>query len=161
MNKFAALNNNLVKLSNGQEVDRVTLEKEIKRICHYVQNVVIALKDEKQVVALIFPNKRLFSNPDYEKSPEEGCFCPRNLKEIGKCLSGCMHTLNLTVKPGFSKIHSAIIINSELSIEEGTLTPAFDVIDEQVIIKYNEHLNNLFGDKLLVKEEVFNIKFNT
>ena len=150
----------IFRLPNGELIETEKLEAEIKRICHYVNYVTLAIKDDKYLIALIFPNKALFSNPDYEKSPEEGCFCPRNLKELGKCLSGCMHTMNVKLLPGFAKINSAVIINTELSTADGTLTPSLSLIPENVINKYRPHLNNLFGDKTPVKEEVFNMKFN-
>jgi long-subunit acyl-CoA synthetase (AMP-forming) len=155
-----AIEGNMTKLSNGQLLDTELLKKEIRRVCHYVQHVILVLKDERSVVAVIFPNKELLANPDYEKTPEEGCFCPRNLQEIGKCLSGCMHTLNLTLRPGYAKINSAVIINTELSVEDGTLTPALKAIPENILKKYDNHLRNLFGDKMFVREEAFNMKFN-
>ena len=159
MNAFTSIDEKVLTLPNGQLVETEKLEKEIGRICHYVHHVALAVKDGKYLVAMIFPNKSLFSNPDYEKSPEEGCFCPRNLKELGKCLSGCMHSINVKLLPGYAKINSAVIVNTELSVIDGTLTPAQTIISENVIKKYKAHLKNLFGDKIPVKEEVFNMKF--
>ncbi len=160
MSAYTSIENKVHKLSNGQLVDTALLEQEIKKICHYVQDVTITVKDEKYLTAIIFPNRKLFSNPDYQKTPEEGCFCPRNLNEIGKCLSGCMNTMNLGLLPGYAKINSAVIINTALSVEDGTLTPALGVIDDNVIRKYKDHLDNLYGGKIQVKEEVFNMQFN-
>lgn len=156
---FTSIDNKVFRLSNGQLVEAEILEEEIKRICHYVNYVTLAIKDRINLVAIIFPNKKLFSNPDYKNLPEEGCFCPRNLKELGKCISCCMHTINVKLSPGFSKIDSALIIDTELSVIDGTLTPALDIIRENVIKKYKDHINNIFGEKILVKEEVFNVKF--
>ena len=159
MNAFTSIDERVLTLPNGQLVEAEKLEKEIRRICHYVHHVALAVKDGKYLVAMIFPNKSLFSNPDYEKSPEEGCFCPRNLKELGKCLSGCMHTINVKLLPGYAKINSAVIVNTELSVIDDTLTPAQTIISENVIKKYKAHLKNLFGDNIPVQEEVFNMKF--
>ena len=160
MNVFTSIDDKVLKLPNGQLVEPEKLEKEIGRICHYVHHVALAVKDGKYLVAMIFPNKALFSNPDYEISPEEGCFCPRNLKELGKCLSGCMHTINLKLLPGYAKINSAVIVNSELSLTDGTLTPELNIIPANVIKIYKDHLKNLFGEKIPVKEEVFNMNFS-
>ncbi len=160
MNRFTAIENKVIKLSNGKLVDTENLEREISRFCHYVQHVVIAQKDEKYTVAIIFPKIGLLTSPDYEKSPEEGCFCPRSLNELGKCLSGCLHTLNLELKSGYSKIDSAVIIKTELSIENKTLSPSSSAIASNVIAKYKAHLNNLYGDKVPVTEEAYSIKLN-
>ena len=149
-----------IKLANGQQVDRGLLEAEISKICHYVQHVTIGVKDGKELFAIIFPNRRLFAHPDYEKTPEEGCFCPRSLKELGKCISGCMHSINLKLSPDYEKIRSAVIINTELSVEDGTLTPGLAVASGNVIRKYSDHLSNLFGNKIVVREEVFNMKLD-
>lgn len=150
----------IFRLPNGELIETEKLEAELKKICHYVEYVTLAIKDNEYLIAIIFPNKSLFSNPDYEKSPEEGCYCPRNLEELGKCLFGCMHSINNKLLPGFAKINSAVIINTELSIADGTLTPSLNILPENVVNKYRPHLNNLFGGKAVVKEKVFNMKFS-
>ena len=155
---YTLIGNKELQLSNGQVVLPEVLEYEIRKICHYVQHVVLTLKDGQSVIALIFPNKALFSKPDYEQSPEEGCFCPRTLGELGRCLSGCMHSINTKVLPGKAKIQAAVIINTGLSVSDGTLDQDLNIIPENVIKKYNDHLENLFGARLPVTEEVFNMK---
>lgn len=160
MSAYTSIENKVHKLSNGQLVDTALLEQEIKKICHYVQYVVIVGVEDNQVAAMIFPNRKLFSNPDYEKTPEEGCFCPRNLNEIGKCLLGCMNSINVKLLPGYAKINSAVIIDTDLSIEDGTLTPELSLNSDNVIRKYKDHLVNLYGGKIPVAEEAFNMQFN-
>ena len=70
-----------------------------------------------------------------------------------------MHTINVKLLPGYAKINSAVIVNTELSVIDDTLTPAQTIISENVIKKYKAHLKNLFGDNIPVQEEVFNMKF--
>ena len=146
-----------LKLPNGLLVDRELLVNEIKKICHYVHFVVLAVKDEQTLVAMIFPNRSLFTKPDYVKSPEEGCFCPRNLPELGKCLTGCMHSLNHKLLPGYAKVNAAVIVNSELSFNDGTLTADLKPVVNIVTEKYGNHMRNLFGEQLPVKDDVFNM----
>lgn len=155
MNKFAAIEDTTSALSGGLLVDRQLIESQIRKACHYVEHVALAQRDGKNIVALIFPNKKFLSNPDYEKSPEEGCFCPRNLNELGRCLSGCFHTMNLIIEPGYAKLSSAAIVNSELSVEDGTLTSSGKINEHNVIEKYVNHLRNLCGEKIPVKEDVY------
>ncbi len=158
MGTFKSIEQKVATLPNGTIVDTEQLIKDIKKTCHYVQYVTIGAKDDTDVFAVIFPSRKLFSAPDYEKSPEEGCFCPRHLNELGKCLSGCMQTINNSLQTGYAKINSAVIINSELSMHDGLLTPELEIIPDNAFKKFNTHLNNLFGDNKYVDEEVFNMK---
>jgi len=156
--QFIPTESALILLPGGEVVDTNQLEFEIRKICHYVEYVVICLKDGELPVAMIFPNRKLLANPDYEKSPEEGCFCPRNLTELGRCLTGCMNTMNNLLMKGSAKVYSAIIINSPLSVEDGTLTPALKTNAEIILEKYGNHLKNLFGGNFPVSEESFKMK---
>ena len=159
MNILTLADNKVSKLSNGQLVDTEYLEKELRKTCHYVQYVVIGLKDGRYPFAIIFPNHIMFTKPNYEKIPEEGCFCPRNINEIGRCLSGCINSLNHQLLPEYARINAALIIGAELSVEDGTLTPALQTIPENIITKYKNHISNLFGSKMPVSEETYNMKF--
>jgi long-subunit acyl-CoA synthetase (AMP-forming) len=157
MANFTVINENVFTLANGQKVDTVMLEREIGKVCHYVEHVVIVLRDGKYPVAMIFPNRSLWASPDYDKSPEEGCFCPRNLTELGRCLSGCMHTTNLHVLPGYATVDAAVIINIDLSVTDGTLSADMKPVSGIVIRKYAAHLENLYGGKVPVTEQAFNM----
>jgi long-subunit acyl-CoA synthetase (AMP-forming) len=158
MSTFTPIDNVALNYPDGSSINREQIEGDIKKICHYVQNVVLIKYAEKNFAAIVFPNARLFQKPDYEKTPEEGCFCPRSISDLGKCLSGCLHSLNLKLAQEHVKINSAIIINSELSVEDGTLSPAFRVVPENVITRYRPHLCNLYGEKTAVKDEIFIIR---
>ncbi|HEY4800443.1 MAG TPA: hypothetical protein VII99_15285, partial [Bacteroidia bacterium] len=59
--------------------------------CHYISFTSIIGAGGKNAVAILFPNTNFFSHPDYEISPLEGCFCPRDTQELGKCLTGCLN----------------------------------------------------------------------
>jgi long-subunit acyl-CoA synthetase (AMP-forming) len=144
-------------LPNGLLVNRELLESEIKKICHYVQHTILVIKDDETLLAMIFPNRSLFTKPDYERSPEEGCFCPRSLPELGKCLSGCLQSLNHKLLSGNAKIDVAVIINTELSVSDGTLTSDLKPVVNIVTEKYGNYMRNLFGEQLPVKEDVFNM----
>lgn len=162
--KLISRKDRIFKLSNGEKVIPTDLEKVIELKCHYVQHVIVSGSGRDHPVALIFPNQKLLEKPDYRLSPDEGCFCPRNLNELGKCLQGCLHDANYDIKQKFSKIKSAAIINSELSLDDSTLTPSMKVAPKNVLEKYKEHLNNMYGDTVPLEEEVYvvelNVKYN-
>jgi len=158
--KLISRKDRIFKLSNGEKVVPTDLEKVIELKCHYVQHVIISGSGKDHPVALIFPNKGMLDNPDYQQSPEDGCFCPRNLNELGKCLQGCLHDANCDIKQKFSKIKSAAIINSELSLDDNTLTPSMKVAPKNVLEKYKAHLINMYGEDVPTAEEVYIVELD-
>ncbi len=158
--KLIARKDRIFKLSNGEKVVPTDLEQKIEKHCHYVQYAVVSGSGEEHPVALIFPNKKLLEKPDYEVTPEEGCFCPRNLNELGKCLRGCLHDANSSIHQKFAKIKSAAIINEELSLDDNTLTPSMKMAPKNVVEKYRKHLTNLYGESVPVDEEVYVIELD-
>ena len=112
-------------------------------------------------VALLFPNKKELEHPNYELSPEDGCFCPRNLNELKKCLHGCIHDANCGLNQKFSKVKYAMIIDDDLSIEKSTLTPSMKLAPGKVLEAYKAHIENLYGAKNKLSEEVYIIKLDT
>ena len=158
--KLISRKDRIFKLSNGEKVIPTDLEKAIELKCHYVQYAVVAGSGEEHPVALIFPNKKLLQNPDYELSPEEGCFCPRSLNELGRCLTGCLHLANNSLGQKFAKVKSAAIILDELSLDSNTLTPSMKMAPKNVVEKYKAHLQNLYGNNVPVEEEVYIIELD-
>jgi len=158
--KLVSRKDRIFKLSNGEKVIPTDLEKAIELKCHYVQHVIISGGGKDYPVALIFPNKKLFEKPDYQISPEEGCFCPRSTSELGRCLQGCLNDANSEIKQKFSKIKSAAIIDSELSLDNNTLTPSMKVAPKSVLEIYKKHLNNLYGDNVPTNEEVYVVELD-
>lgn len=151
----------IFKLSNGEKVVPSDLEKLIAANCHYVQYAIVSGENREHPIALLFPNKKLLKNPDYQLTPEEGCFCPRSLNELGKCLQGCLHDANCVIGQKFSKIKAAAIIDSELSLDDKTLTPSMKVAPKIVLEKYRTHLQNLYGENVPAREDVYVIELNT
>ncbi len=156
--KLISRKDRIFKLSNGEKVIPTDLEKAIELKCHYVQYVVVSGNGEEHPVALIFPNKKLLKYPDYELSPASGCFCPRSLNELGRCLTGCLASANDSIGQKFAKVKSAAIILDELSIENNTLTPSMKVAPKNVVERYRSHLLNLYGHDIAVEEEVYLIE---
>jgi len=158
--KLISRKDRIFKLSNGEKVVPTDLEKVIELKCHYVQHVIISGSGEDHPVALIFPNKKMLEKPDYQMSPEEGCFVPRSLNELGRCLQGCLHDANCDIKQKFSKIKSAAIINSELSLDDNTLTPSMKVAPKNVLERYKAHLVNMYGEDVPTEEEVYVVELD-
>lgn len=158
--KLISRKDRIFKLSNGEKVVPTDLEKAIQLKCHYIQHVIISGSGEDYPVALIFPNKGLLNNPNYHMSPDEGCFCPRDLNELTKCLHGCLHDTNCEIQQKFSKIKSASIIDGELSLDDNTLTPSMKVAPKNVLEKYKSQLRKMYGDVVPIEEEIYLVQLD-
>lgn len=156
--KLITRKDRVFKLLNGEKVIPSDLEKLIELKCHYISFAIVTGSGQEYPVALLFPNKKLLDNPDYAKDILEGCFCPRDLRELQKCLHGCLHDANCGIGQKFSKIKAAMIIDAELSIENNTLTPSMKVAPKNVVNIYKAYLENIYGHKNQIPEEVYIIK---
>jgi long-subunit acyl-CoA synthetase (AMP-forming) len=156
--KLITRKDRIFKLLNGEKVIPSDLEKLIELKCHYISFAVVTGNGRDYPVALLFPNKKLIDQPDYLKGPFDSCFCPRDLRELQKCLHGCLHDANCGIGQKFSKIKAAMIIDDELSIENGTLTPSMKVAPRNVVSTYKAHLESIYGEVKDIPEEVYIIK---
>jgi long-subunit acyl-CoA synthetase (AMP-forming) len=158
--KLITRKDRIFKLSNGEKVVPSDLEKLIEMKCHYISFAMVVGSGKEYPVALLFPNKKLIDHPDYAVSPLEGCFCPRSLEELGKCLHGCLHDANCGIGQKFAQIRAAILIDDELSLEKGTLTPSMKVAPNSVVKAYRAHLANMYGEDNPVEEEIYIIRLD-
>ncbi|NUM31675.1 MAG: hypothetical protein HUU47_05060 [Bacteroidetes bacterium] len=138
--------NKIFRLADGRELANDEVQKLIKDTCHYVKYVVLNKDGNSRNIAFIFPDKNLYKNPDYLVTPNEndGCFCPRDLDELGRCLTGCIKKVNLLFENNDDKIVNAAIIDTDENIESE-------------IEKYKEIFNKSFGGEE-VNDEVYFIK---
>ncbi len=153
--KLVSRKDRIFKLSNGEKVIPTDLETAIQKQCHYVQYVLVTGNGADYPVALIFPNKKLLEQSDFLSAPEEGCSCPKNMGELGRCLSGCLKIANENIHQKFAKLKSAALIPEELSIDDNTLTPSLKMAPRTVMEKYREQLKKLYGDSIPAGEEIY------
>jgi long-subunit acyl-CoA synthetase (AMP-forming) len=159
--KLISRKDRIFKLTNGEKVIPTEMEGLIQTKCHYVMYAMIVGSGSEYPVAILFPNKKMLDHPNYELSPEEGCFCPRSINDLGKCLQGCLHDANCGLAQKFSKIKYAMVIDDDLSIEKNTLTPSMKIAPKKVMEAYKAHIENLYGAKNKISEEVYIIKLDT
>lgn len=149
MNENLTLENRIFKLSNGEEINPVELEKIITDACHYIKYVIVSGEGKEKPVALVFPNTHYYDNPDYKIVPEQGCFCPRNLSELGKCLTGCMKLANSMINDS-ARLSSATIVNTEVMINRSA----------ELMNRYRETLLSRFGKNIPQSEEIYVINLD-
>ncbi|MGP8217436.1 MAG: hypothetical protein ACLQQ4_17850 [Bacteroidia bacterium] len=144
MNAIASENIKAFKLSTGESVNPAELEKQISDVCHYVKYVVVKGEGEDQPYAIIFPDKKQLEHPDYSLTPEEGCFCPRNLDELGRCLTGCLNRVNKGLD---QKLKCAAIADADLI--------DLDKSDNHQLI---DKLKKMYSENIASDEEVYVVR---
>lgn len=132
---------------DGRKFTSEQVTELLKTTCHYVDYVVFAQNSKEQLVALIFPDKNQLLHPDYQKTPEEGCFCPRNLEEVGKCLTGCLKKANIDLTKQNTPISLAIIVGEKYTAENGKLT---DLGVEKIKNIIGQHKTQFLNDDVYV-----------
>lgn len=142
----------IFKLATGEQVGPEDVENLILKTCHYVKFVTLTDGGTENHIALIFPEKKLMDNPDYHKTPDEGCFCPRNLTELGRCLSGCLQRVNKNLEEGSQKISSSIIVNADLNKMETKPSP------ENLSKILKDALQHLIEEESPNEEEIYYIQ---
>ncbi len=145
--------NKIYKLSTGEEVAAEALEGLIEKTCHYIRHAVVGQNHDDTPVAFIFPNRQLFTHPDYQVTPMEGCFCPRSLDELGRCLSGCLKLVNLQMDQETDGIKEAAILNTE---NHDTEKPKLSY--QEIIEKYRTLLHHTFGNTVPDEEDIYYVK---
>lgn len=134
---------NVITLVNGESLDPGEFDRMLLFNCHYIRHVVVTGEDQPWPLALVFPDSELFSNPDYKVTPMEGCFCPRNINELGRCLTGCMRLVNDEMPQAPDRIQRAVIIDDpSIFSNEGLL-----LSEEEIVKKYTRLISDIYNGK--------------
>jgi long-subunit acyl-CoA synthetase (AMP-forming) len=111
--KILKYKNNDPQVSTTENLVASDMKMVIEGKCHYVSSSIVIGADGKFPVAILFPNMNSLTHPNYEISPLDGCFCPRDVNELGKCLSGCLNDANCEIGEKFSKVKIFLIVEIE------------------------------------------------
>ena len=153
MKTNSSFENKLFRLSTGEEVQPELVGKLIEDTCHYVRYARVKQNEKNETVAFIFPKKSFYSHPDYTLTANDGCFCPRTLDELGKCLTGCLKQVNQKLEGGENRIQESLIINQEAIPINGA-----GLSYEEIIEAYREQLLKTKGTEIAEEDEVYYIK---
>lgn len=158
--RLIARKDRIFKLTNGEKVIPSEAEQLIQGKCNYISFALVSGAGKEFPVALLFPNKRALEHPSYEHIPFEGCFCPRTVAELSKCLQGCLNDVNCGFQQKFSRIRYAMMIDDELTVEKSTLTPSMKLAPNKVMDVYKAHIQNLYGSGNSLEQEVYIIRLD-
>ena len=138
-------NDRIFKLSNGEKIVSADIERALQSACPYLTFVVLEGRGEEYPVALLFPNRWLLEAQSHESDHPAGedCNCPRSLEDLSQCLHDCLKKANETITPKFARVPYAILIDDDLSIDSGTLTPSMKVVPDKVIAAYRSEIDRV------------------
>ncbi len=134
----------IFKLSNAEKVVPTDIEKLIVSDCSYLSHAFVTGNGMDHPVVLLFPNKAMFQRTPDGSSVKVGCDCPSGAKDLAHCLTHCLKKLNETIEPKYARPHSAMLIDSELTIEAGELTPSMKLAPNVVGRMYKAHIEKLY-----------------
>lgn len=141
----------IFKLSNGEKVVSAEVEQILQGACHYLTFALVEGSGRSFPVALLFPNRDLLAGtPDIA-----GCTCPRSLNDLSKCLQGCLGQANQSIVQKYARVKYALLLDADLSIDEGTLTPSMKVVASNVTRMYRGTIEDLYAVDGPAREDVY------
>ena len=142
----------VIRLKNGYIIDPEEFNNFMKLNCEYIQYIVVAGNEKYYPLALIFPHLKLFLDTDFKGSLIEGCYYPKNMDAIGKCMTGCMRLVNNELDYQPDRIQRGVIINDESLFVNG----APIISDDDIITKYSNLIDDIYkGREILANNACY------
>jgi long-subunit acyl-CoA synthetase (AMP-forming) len=136
----------IFKLSNAEKVVPTEIENLVTSDCAYLAHAYVAGSGQDHPVALLFPNKSMFSQLPDESRLKTDCQHPRTQADLARCLRTCLRRLNAIMSPGYYRLDSVMLVDRELSIENEELTPSMKLAPNVVGKVFKAHISALYGD---------------
>ncbi|MEE9190481.1 MAG: AMP-binding protein [Candidatus Neomarinimicrobiota bacterium] len=150
----------IFKLSNAKKVAPSKIENLILKDCTYLAQAYVAGRDRDYPVALLFPNKNMFSQVVDESHRKKDCECPKNINELVNCLEKCLRISNNSMDLKYYRLKSAMLIDHSLSIEKEELTPSMKLAPNVIENAYEANIDYLYGDHETLPEKVYVLKLD-
>lgn len=148
-----SFHNKIFRLSTGEVVLPDVIESLIEKTCHYVKYAMLRQNDKNESVVFIFPKKNQYEHPDYVLTANDGCFCPRSLHELGKCMTGCLKLVNKSLEGESNSINQAILINAKSDSESKS-----NLSYKEILNTYRSQLSKTKDSAFSDEDEVYYIK---
>lgn len=140
--KILSRKDRIFKLANAEKVYPVGIEEKVRTKCNFIRFIYIFGSGESNPMALIFPNYVLLNANKGPFNTGE-CELPSDASGLKNCLFKCLHDTNEIINLKYEKIKKAIVINRELTIENGELTPTMKLIPRIVEKNYRPYMECL------------------
>lgn len=145
----------IFKLSNAKKVVPTEIENLMTKDCAYLAHAYVAGKNHDYPVALLFPNKNMFSQVSDDADLKSGCDCPNNVGDLAHCLEYCLAKTNDMLDFKYYRIKSAMLLDYELSIEKEELTPSMKLAPNVVGEIFKANIEHLYDSSVPVSDDVY------
>lgn len=136
----------IFKLSNAEKVVPTEIENLIIEDCCFLSHAFVTGSGRDHPVVLLFPNKVMLKTKPDESRLKPGCSCPEGVADLAHCLKHCLKRLNEKIEAKYTRPHSAMLIDHELSIEDEELTPSMKLAPNVVAEIFKACIERLYGD---------------
>ncbi|MFQ6615741.1 MAG: AMP-dependent synthetase/ligase [Fidelibacterota bacterium] len=137
----------MFKLSNAEMVVPTEIENLIVKDCAFLSHAFVAGSGRDYPVALLFPNKSMFSQMPDEGRLKKGCRRPRSLEQLSRCLRTCLRELNQALNIPYYRLGSTMLLDRQLTIENQELTPSMKLAPNVVGKVFKADIERLYGSK--------------
>lgn len=137
----------LFKLSNAEKVAPSEIENRILERCCFLSHVFVAGSGQSHPVALLFPNQALFADQPDPTRLHPGCSCPNCLEDMAHCLPRCLREVNAAFEAKYLRPQAVMLLDRQLSVETGELTPSLKLAPGVVGRAFKAHLERLYGQE--------------
>ena len=139
--KIISRKDRIFKLLSAEKVNPTGIENSLLGKCALLKHVLVFGSGMKSVNALIFPNKEGLINDACRDT--DGCERPTDIKDFSCCLNHCVTDINNLLIRKYESIKTFIIIDHELDIEKGELTPSMKMNPNTVFNNYYSYIEAL------------------
>ncbi|NOY05106.1 MAG: AMP-binding protein [Chlorobi bacterium] len=145
----------IFKLTNAEKVIPTEIENLITKDCAFLTHAYVTGSGRDHPVALLFPNKAMFSNIPDKSLLKGSCECPRSLADLSSCLNRCLRILNDSMTVKFYRLNAAMLVDYELSIENEELTPSMKLAPNVVGKVFKADIEALYDGKQVYSDKVY------
>ncbi|MFQ6676421.1 MAG: AMP-dependent synthetase/ligase [Fidelibacterota bacterium] len=145
----------IFKLSNAEMVIPSEIENLIVKDCAFLSQAFVAGSGQDHPVALLFPNKSMFSQMPDESHLKRGCRRPRSLEQLSWCLRTCLKELNQSLEIPYLRLGATMLLDRELTIENQELTPSMKLAPNVVGKVFKANIEHLYGSGRELNEKVY------
>jgi long-subunit acyl-CoA synthetase (AMP-forming) len=142
--KLISRKDRIFKLSNAEKVIPTEVENLIVEDCCYLSYAFLSGSGRDHPVVLLFPNKAMLAQRPEESRHKCECTCPGHVQDLAKCLSRCLKQVNERINAKYMRPKAAMLIDHELSIEGGDLTPSMKLSPATVAEMFKDRIEQLY-----------------
>jgi len=132
----------MFKLDNGEKVFPARIEDRIAGRCKFIKYAYVFGSGQKNPSLLAFPNHELMSANGGGELDQSDCVYPGCLGDLAGCLGDCIEA-EQKAGAAFERVDSAVVIDTELTVEANQLTPSFKLIPRKIAEDFSEHIRAL------------------